>query len=244
MFSLRQRWFSTDCILCAAATSSFNLCQPCVRSFPTAARACAACALPIAHARSHCRSCATSLPPFERAFAAHLFEPPIDVLIYRAKFSGSIPSAFALGEILGEGLSHALAAGRLELPQALIPVPLHHRRLRQRGFNQAQLIAQRVAKRFAVPLRPRWASRRRDTMMQSSLERDARQRNVANAFRATPPKGAHVAIIDDVMTTGATATALAWALLEAGAARVDAWTVARAGKPEDDGVMEPLTLRV
>jgi len=173
-----------------------------------------------------------------------LVQAPDDVLIYRAKFFGSLPSAFALGEVLGEGLSRALAAGRLELPQALIPVPLHHRRLRQRGFNQAQLIAQRVAKRFAVPLRPRWVSRRRDTMMQSSLKRPARQRNVANAFRATLPKGVHVAIIDDVMTTGATATALAWTLLEAGAARVDAWTVARAGNPDDESVISRFTLRV
>ena len=222
------RWFPTTCILCAASTPRFNLCAACARTLPRAHLSCAGCGLPIAHPGGQCRRCRVAPLPFGRVFSGFLFEAPVSDLIRQAKFSGSLTAAYALGELLADQLALALASSALEEVEALIPVPLHARRLRHRGFNQAQIVAQRVAKRLGTPLRPHWAARKRETLAQTGLSRAARKRNVLGAFWAKPVPGTHVAIIDDVMTTGETAVTLAGALLGAGASRVDAWVVARA----------------
>ena len=116
------------------------------------------------------------------------------------------------------------------LPDALVPVPLHRRRLRERGYNQAREIAAPLARQLGVPLREGLLQRVRHTQPQSRLDADARQGNLDDAFAVTASGQlpAHVVLVDDVMTTGATLHAAAWALREAGVRRVDAWVCARA----------------
>jgi len=118
-------------------------------------------------------------------------------------------------------------------PQALIPVPLHADRLRERGYNQALELARPLARRFAIPLRDDVLARTRTTPAQSNLDAIERRKNLRGAFSvvegATLP--AHVAVVDDVMTTGATLHECTRTLLRAGVARVDVWALARAPKP-------------
>jgi ComF family protein len=111
---------------------------------------------------------------------------------------------------------------------AVVPVPLARARERARGYNQAALLAERIADGLRVPLRPRWLARVRDTPAQSDLTAAERRANVRRAFAASPAvRGAHVVVVDDVLTTGATVSECARALRAAGAAAVGVLTVAR-----------------
>ncbi|HEY5791083.1 MAG TPA: ComF family protein, partial [Gammaproteobacteria bacterium] len=147
-------------------------------------------------------------------------------LVTGLKFHGQLAGARLLGGLLAE----QLAGDPGPWPQALLPVPLHPRRLRQRGFNQALELARPLARELGLALLPDACVRRRDTAAQSGLERAARRRNVRGAFALPRPLGLHhVALVDDVMTTGQTLEALARVLREDGVEQVEVWCVARAG---------------
>jgi Predicted amidophosphoribosyltransferases len=118
------------------------------------------------------------------------------------------------------------------LPEAIVPVPLHISRLRERGFNQAHELARPLARHLGIPLRPGWLERTRRTDAQSDLDAEGRAGNVRGAFVARVPSGIrHVAVVDDVMTTGATLAACTLALKRGGVERVDVWALARTPKP-------------
>ncbi len=139
------------------------------------------------------------------------------------KFHGDLASARLLAALMARSLAGA------ERPQALVPVPLHGSRLRVRGYDQALELARPLALALRLPLRDDLLLRRRATAAQSTLDVESRRRNMRNAFAAHADAvlPAHVAVIDDVMTTGATARAAASALRRAGVARVDVWVCAR-----------------
>jgi len=152
------------------------------------------------------------------------YEYPIDRLIQRLKFQGERVNARMLGTLLGR----ARAMVRAPMPQAVIPVPLHPLRLRQRGFNQANEIAGFAARELQLPVWQLALRRQRQTRAQSALSAHARITNVRSAFVATRPlTGVSVALVDDVMTTGSTAAAAGDALRDAGAARVELWVLAQ-----------------
>ena len=182
-----------------------------------------------------CRRCAGLLP---RLFAgtptrliAYAYAPPISTLVHWMKFEASLASAKTLGVLLAE----AVATTGARLPDALVPVPLHAQRLRERGFNQAAELARCVAKRVDRPILVRACRRVRATRAQSGLVGLAeRRRNVAGAFRVDGSLAGYsrVAIVDDVLTTGATVEALARALRAAGVAQVMVWVcTGRAAAP-------------
>lgn len=159
-----------------------------------------------------------------------LYRPPVDELVQRLKFQHQLVPARVLGMLMARAWRDA------ELPQALVPVPLHPRRLRERGFNQAAEIGRHLAGRLGLPLLPDLLERQRDTAAQSGLGAAERARNIAGAFRcrsgAAPPP--QVALLDDVLTTGATAAAAADALRRAGCGRVELWVCARTpGRPRE-----------
>jgi ComF family protein len=148
-------------------------------------------------------------------------------MITAAKFHRQLHLAWALGELLAGALERG-REGRA-MPDLLVPVPLHQRRLAERGYNQALEIARPVAAKLRIRLRARACERIRATAGQTGLTAAARRRNLRNAFRARGEfAGARVAILDDVVTTGSTAAAVAMAFREAGAAGVEVWAVARA----------------
>jgi len=175
-----------------------------------------------------CAGCRRDLPWLQHAgrlHAALAYEYPVDRLIARAKFGGRRDCARVLGEWLAADL---LASRASPWPELIIPVPLHPRRLADRGYNQSEDIARPLAAATGARIDLRSCRRLRDTPEQSRLSASERRRNLRGAFSAGPGiAGRRVAMVDDVITTGSTMAALARSLLDAGAASVEAWAVAR-----------------
>ncbi|QWT19785.1 ComF family protein [Bacillus sp. NP157] len=216
--------FPPRCLLCGAAgAGGIELCLGCTAALPLNSHACPRCALPRRPlSSSSCEACARRLPPWRSAWVPFRYAWPLDLLEARFKFGGNL--------VAGKVLAHRwIAAGPPpSLPDAIVPVPLHVARLRQRGFNQALELVKPVAKHFGVPLAPRLLRRVRMTEAQSDLDAEARATNVRGAFVARPGSlPTHVAVVDDVMTTGATLAACVEALHAAGVQRVDVWALAR-----------------
>jgi ComF family protein len=166
-----------------------------------------------------------------RSFAAH--DGTLRALVQRLKYDGYRPLAKPLGRFLAEAADQ-LSEQRFDV---VIPVPLHRKRERQRGFNQAELLAAELARLRKAPLGARDCMRVRDTPPQTGLRAAERRKNVAGAFdvpRAERVKGKRVLLVDDVLTTGATASACAQALRQAGASGVWVVTLARAHPAQID----------
>ena len=177
----------------------------------------------IARGRS-CAACEAAPPSYDYARSAAVYEGQLREALHALKFSGRRALAAPLGDLAAEQCLASLPAGI----DALVPVPLARERERERGFNQAALLARRIGRRLAVPTRPRWLSRTRPTRPQSDLSAGERRANVRGAFRASGKvAGRHVLVVDDILTTGATVDACAQALRDAGALRVGVLTVAR-----------------
>jgi len=155
--------------------------------------------------------------------AAFVYRAPLDRLLPRAKFHGDLAGLRLISTLMVERLVDA------DRPDALVPVPLHRGRLRRRGYDQALELARPLARRLDLPLRDDVLRRVRATAAQSRLDAGARRRNLRGAFavHAAVPLPVHVALVDDVMTTGATARSATTALLRAGVRRVDVWVCAR-----------------
>ena len=217
--------FSGACFLCRGAASGV-LCEPCETELPAlAAPLCPSCALP-SPGGARCGACLAHPPAFDATVAALAYGFPADALILALKFRGEL----ALAPYLGARLERALRSRGASVPSCVVPVPLSRARLRSRGFNQAAEIARAITARG--PLELMLLERERDTPSQADLPWAERQRNVRGAFGvARPLAGATIAVVDDVMTTGATLDEIARALKRAGAARVENWVVARTPAP-------------
>lgn len=206
-----------------------DLCASCAAALPWNRRACALCAIPLPAAAADaacepvCGACLRRPPPLDSARAAFVYRFPLDRLLPRLKFHQSLPAARLLAVLCAGALADA------PRPQAVVPVPLHRARLRERGYDQALELARPLARRHGIALRDDLLRRRRATSRQSRLDAAARRRNLRGAFEVVPGAAppAHVALFDDVMTTGATLHAAATALRRAGVARIDAWVCAR-----------------
>ena len=217
------------CVLCGGrASEPFNLCPGCIRDLPRIEGACRRCALPLAAPGPEiCARCTVSPPPFRRTVAAFRYADPVDTLIRQLKYRRDLTIAPTLGALLAERLEDRVQ----EYPQCILPVPLHPRRLRARGFNQSLEIAKVTARRVGLPVKRYWLKRVRDTPLQSQARSiGERQRNVKGAFTASPrlSRFSRVAILDDVVTTGSTAAELARVVLACGVESVDLWCAARA----------------
>lgn len=200
-----------------------DLCDACLAALPWNDPACPRCALPLPAPAPLCAACRRRAPPLHATHAALRYAAPVDRLLPRFKFHRDL----AAGRLLAEAMAGRFAA--LSRPDALLPVPLHLGRLRQRGYDQALELARPLAGALDLPLLPGALRRVRATRPQSELDATARARNLRDAFavEASQPLPAHVVLVDDVMTTGATLCAAARALRRAGARRVDAWVCAR-----------------
>ncbi len=212
------------CLLCeCAGVDGLDLCADCRDALPFNRNACRRCGLPLPDGAEICGACLRRPPPQACAHAVFVYGFPLDRLLPRAKFHGDLASTRLLSALMASELVAA------ERPQALVPVPLHTGRLRERGYDQALELARPLARHLDLPLRTDLLRRIRATAAQSRLDASQRRRNLRGAFSADAGRGlpAHVALVDDVMTTGATAHAAASALLRAGVARVDLWVCAR-----------------
>jgi ComF family protein len=214
----------SDCVLCGAMGAG-EVCDACAKSLPRIGEACARCALPGA-AHSTCAECLRHEPAFDGAVCVFAYGFPLDAMVGRFKYAGDL----AIGRWLALELA-ARVAGE-SAPDVIVAPPTTRARLRERGFNQALELAKVVARQRAIPLARDAVSRLRDDAPQAALDRARRLANLREAFECKPSlKGSDVVVVDDVITTGATAEAMARALKAAGAERVRLWGVARTPRP-------------
>lgn len=210
------------CALCGTGTLNQLLCTSCDADLPHyRAPACPICALPTPDGQV-CGACLQHPPTFDRTLAAFSYHFPVDRLLHAFKYSGNL----ALTEILAEPLAQ-LAAGHPK-PDLLMPMPLHPGRIKERGFNQSLEIARLISRWLDIPLTADACQRTRDTPTQAGLKWKERRRNVRGAFACDLDlSGKKIAVLDDVMTTGATLNEISRILKSQGASEVSAWVVAR-----------------
>jgi len=224
--------FAPRCLVCdQACQSHYDLCKACTAALPWLGSACVRCAQPLAQIEGRqtvCGACQHSHSPLQRAKAAFVYADPINALLRRFKFHQDLAAGRLLAQLMASVMGNFMQSLHpVDRPQALLPVPLHVWRLRQRGYDQALELAKPLARYLNLPL-IHGLRRIRNTQAQSQLHAAARKRNVRHAFTARiRPLPAHVLLIDDVMTTGATLHAAAYALRKAGVQRIDAWVCAR-----------------
>lgn len=234
MRSIFSQWklapLRQDCLLCEAAESDV-LCDACAADMPTAALGCPQCAAP-GHA-DVCGACIRDVPHFNMTVAAFLYRFPLDKLVQAFKFNANLTLIHffsrAMYACIHERMSAQENTQKLKMPMQIIALPLAKQRLATRGFNQAALLADALALMLDCPVAHHSMLRIRETPPQSGLSRAERLRNVKGAFDCTGDvAGKHIAIVDDVMTTGATLSEAARVLKLAGAAEVSAYVLARA----------------
>ncbi len=224
--------FGGTCLLCRGSADGARgeglLCAACERDLPRLGQGglCPRCALPCAGG-ALCGACLAAPPSFDATVAALAYRFPADVLIQALKFHGTLAVAALLGRMLAQ-----CVAGTPRV-DAVLPVPLSAARLRARGYNQSMEIARGVARSAGLRLEPWLCERVRDTPAQVDLPHAERARNVRGAFSCPRPlEGMTVAVVDDVMTTGATLDEIAGALKRTGASRVVNWVAARTFPPQ------------
>jgi len=215
------------CVLCRASARAALLCAACEAALPRVATACPLCALPSPQARV-CGACLKHPPPYAATIAALVYAFPVDRLLQALKYGGRI----ALADWAAQALAAAVAASDRLVVDAIVALPLALARQRERGFNQAQEIARRVGAQLALPIATPLV-RTGGGPPQAMLAWSQRAKNVRGAFAcAGDVRSLRLALVDDVMTTGATLAEAARTLAAAGALRVDAWVVARTPPPD------------
>lgn len=215
------------CLLCGGrGANSGDLCEGCARDFPRNDVCCPRCALPLKTPAPLCGECLDREPPFASAWAPFRYAHPLDLLEARFKFRGDL----AAGRVLADLMIERAVDDAPARPDLIVAVPLHVSRLRERGYNQAFELAKPVAGALGVPIARDGLARIRATPAQTGLDAAARRRNLRGAFAV--PRGAslpkHIALFDDVVTTGATVRECARVLRRAGVERIDVWALARA----------------
>ena len=226
---LFEALWGRDCLLCLDPSPAVALCENCERLLPVSPFRCPRCAVPMPEARE-CADCLCDPPAFDDVTAAFDYRFPVDRLVRRFKFSADL----AVGAYLGTALARAVEAG--PRPDLVLASPASAARIRERGFNPALVLARHAARQLGLGIDPRTLAKVRHTPPQAGLGRDDRHRNLAGAFAVRGcVAGLHVAVVDAVMTTGATLGALAGVLKGAGARRVSGWVVARTPEPPAEG---------
>lgn len=228
--ALLDRLLPRHCLMCGLFSGRRNLCAGCAADLPRSGRACRQCGLPMPGGQETlCGTCLSTPPPWDAAVAALQYRFPVDQVVRRFKFRRSL----ACGEILAEEMIRAVEARGADRPDGIVPVPLHRSRLFVRTFNQAELLAYRAGRRLGIPVHASVLLRQRRTRAHSGLDAASRKRNIRGAFRCHLPEEKrgdlrHVALVDDVLTTGATLAECTRVLRRAGVERISVWVSARA----------------
>lgn len=221
------------CLICGFESGKENICTFCSLQLPRISHSCVQCSLPLLHPDDrYCGHCLHRPPPWDDAAAALAYEFPVDQLVCRFKFGHNL----ACGQVLARELTLAVRQRYRIPPSCILPVPLHRFRHFSRTFNQAELLARRVGKAVQAPVYGSILLRRRWTRAHSGLGASSRRKNIRNAFVCRIPAGAetrfqHVALVDDVMTTGATLAECTRTLKKSGIDRVSVWVPARTLEP-------------
>lgn len=225
-------WLPQACSLCDRATHPNAICPACRQDLPhfSSDSCCRQCGRPMhGDPALPCGHCLRHPPAYDRVIASLAYAEPVSQLVGKLKFQGRIQLARLFGELLADRV--ALTDSRVE---AILPVPLHPLRLRQRGFNQALEIARALGRLRALPILTDCLYRNRDTQPQSAQAAGRRRHNVRGAFSLNQiPRYRSLAIVDDVMTSGQTVNEIAKLLRRAGVVQIEVWCVARAWPHQD-----------
>lgn len=228
-FEKITQWiFPPTCILCQNPSNQVHdLCRRCLNDLPFLPAGCPYCAHPLTSPDLCCGSCLKNPPPFDALYALFAYQAPITHLMMTLKFHNKLLYAQILGELMAKTIQNHWYHNR-SLPHVIIPVPLHPKRLQERGYNQSLEIARPIAKLLQLPIDTQSCSRIKHTDAQARLELKHRKHNVKNAFFIQGHKrGMSIAVIDDITTTGHTLAAFCLALKKAGASRIDVWCCAK-----------------
>ncbi|MGC2165202.1 MAG: ComF family protein [Gallionella sp.] len=225
---IRRLLPAQPCVLCGSMSDDGLWCKACDESLPyLRSDHCPVCALPTPSGQI-CGHCLNEPPLYTRTRAVFRYAFPLDKLIQGMKYGDQLPLAHELAKRL------ALRVGNDIPPDCVIPMPLHPAKLRERGYNQSMLLAAAISRQLDVELLSNAAKRTRNTPAQSTLPWKDREKNVRDAFSCnTDLGGKHVALVDDVLTTGASMNALAKTIRKCGAAEISVWVVARTMRRQD-----------
>lgn len=213
----------TPCALCRCLhRGPYAVCTFCEHMLMPLGPACQHCATPLVKTRiktklNLCNTCIKKKPALDHVFTSYRFEEPLRTLLHDFKYRESLHLASFLASIMGE----------ISSTECLIPVPSHKKRLKNRGFNHAVLLAQILAKKIQRPCLTSHIQKIIDTPSQAKLDAPERRRNLQHAFQIKALPYQHVTLIDDLITTGSTANELALQLKAQGVARVDLWCIAK-----------------
>ena len=227
------------CLFCDDTTyNSEAICPPCNQDLPWNTFHCSLCALPMPAANATdnkqaltiaCGECIATPPPFTSTVASFRYDTPINKSIQLFKYNRK--------QYFGTFLANCLVKTIVQkyqnapLPSCIVPVPMHKDKLKERGFNQAQLISKKLSRALSIPSDSNILQKIRPTPPQTGLNKKQRTRNLKGAFHLTTSiAGQHIALVDDVVTTRATSDLLCQLLIDAGAKRVDVWCIARTEK--------------
>lgn len=228
-----------SCILCQAICQNRDICIPCVNELPYCQITCPQCGLTLLNQAEprFCGKCLIKPPPFNHTIALCEYKAPLTHLIANLKFHKKLIYSRVLGEIMAESLAQYYQ--NKPLPASIIPVPLHKKRLQERGYNQALELARPIAKQLALPLLTHACIRNRVTQTQSSLSLEEREKNMKGAFSLTGEAvGKHIAILDDVITTGNTVTEMSQLFKKAGIETITLWCLARSNRENDSRILK------
>ncbi|NQY26793.1 MAG: ComF family protein [Piscirickettsiaceae bacterium] len=212
---------ATHCLLCGAIDKGSCLCVACINQLPKLENSCPRCASPVSH-NLLCGSCLQHPPEQNSSVSLFVYASPIDRLIADFKYHDMLFLSHFFAEQMVEQLKYR------PLPQLLIPIPLHPRRLRERGYNQSLELAKQLSKQLSIAVCSKSLIRIKDSQPQTSLPYKEREKNIQRAFKVVNTMlPTHIALIDDVLTTGHTANSAAKTLRQAGVINIEVWTIAR-----------------
>ncbi len=233
---IHQELHCRPCLFCEATTyDPAMLCANCIADLPWNRDRCKRCALPLPY-RSElellCGECLQTPAPFARILCPLRYEFPIDRALHLFKYHGKRYWQRSFVTLMEAFVQFHYADTTRALPQVLLPIPMHNEKMKERGFNQAALLAQGLARRLNIPMDQDWLHKIRNTEHQAALDKEDRLKNLRGAFAVSGKRTyRHIALIDDVVTTRATVETLARLLQAQGIETIDVWCLARTAKP-------------
>lgn len=218
--------YQNTCVIChRTSNQTIDLCSDCETELPFITHACDVCGLPLNAPIDICGACIKNPPPFDETFALCHYRSTARFLINRLKFKHQLAVSKILGLLMAKYVTFT------KKPDYILPVPLYIKRMRERGFNQSLEIARVLSQKLKIPLNTTSCQRILNTPSQITLSAAVRKKNIKNAFKIiSPTKTNHVAILDDVMTTGSTVKEIAILLKNKGVKKVSIWCCARQNK--------------
>lgn len=226
----------TQCLLCRLASNDKLICEHCQKTLMIERPCCQHCGLSLPASQTFCGNCLQQPHLFTQLHAAADYQPPYPYLIKKFKYAKQLIYGELLAELLNQSLLQKIPSRQLAEINYLLPIPLYKQKHRQRGFNQAQMIASSLAKQLQIPLLLDAVERHKQTKAQEGLSLRKRKKNLKDAFSITHNQqhklsGSYIVLIDDVVTTGATVNSLCRVLLQAGVKRIDVWCICRTALP-------------